>query len=186
MYETRVVIIDPDKSRRQRLKEQLNTAGHIVVAIVEDVKKGLRTIMQINPDVIMLSTDLGFEDIKVIEEHRISPVVLVSESDIQLLPESENMWIFGQVYPGMPSVILDGTIHRSVINFKKLLQLEREISRLNKTLEDRKIIERAKGLLISEKGYSEEQAFKFMRKLSMDRCQPMAEVASKLIHVLKS
>ncbi|MBM7856156.1 response regulator NasT [Desulfohalotomaculum tongense] len=185
MYDIRVVIIAPGETCRRRLREQLNTAGYIVVADVPDAKKGLRVIFQTQPDVIMISAALGRQVIKIIDEHRIAPVLIISENDSQLVREFKQDCFFGLVFPGMSEFMLDAVIQVAVNNFHKLRELEEEVRKLKRAVEERKIIEKAKGLIMQQKGYSEEKAFRYLRKLSMDRCVPMVKVANAVISSLR-
>ncbi|MBO8138032.1 MAG: ANTAR domain-containing protein [Desulfotomaculum sp.] len=181
MYQTRVVIIDSDPNSCRRLKEQLNAAGHIVVADVGDARQGIRYIFQTQPDVIILSAAVGVQLIKLIEEHRVAPVIIICEPYPDFIAELEKSWVFGLITPDMNEVMVDCVIQLAVNNFKKLCRLEEEVRGLKKTLEERKIIEQAKGLIMEKKGCSERKAFQYLRKLSMDHCIPLAKVAQQVI-----
>lgn len=185
MYDIRVLIIDPDEYSRRRLKEQLNAVGHIVVADVADARKGLRAVFQTQPDLILISAHIGFEVIKVVEEHRMAPVLIISQPTAELLQEIKQAWVFGLVVPDMNEFMLESVIQIAITNFNKLRKLEEEVRSLKITLEERKIVERAKGLVMEKKGYSEQAAFQYLRKLSMDQCLPMVKVAKAVITSLQ-
>ena len=66
-------------------------------------------------------------------------------------------------------------------NFKRIIKLEAENKRLKKALEERKLVERAKGLLMEQKGICEKDAYKLLQKLSMNRCLPIGKIARQVI-----
>jgi response regulator NasT len=69
----------------------------------------------------------------------------------------------------------------AMMNFERMLQLEKEVNRLKDTIETRKIVEKAKGLLMEKLGMSEAEAFHKMQHQSMDKCIPMKQVADAII-----
>jgi response regulator NasT len=91
-------------------------------------------------------------------------------------------------YPGFPYIIkplsevqLLGTIDYVYNNYKKLINLENEVMQLKKMLESRKLVERAKGILIDVYNMKESDAFRYIQKRSMDECKPVEEIARRII-----
>ncbi|MEG6616625.1 ANTAR domain-containing protein [Peptococcaceae bacterium 1198_IL3148] len=183
MYDIRVAIIDPDNNSSKKIKEQLIATGHMVVAEAVDGRAGLRYISQTQPDVILLSIALGTETVKIIEEQRIAPVIIIA-TDIKWLESLKTICLFGLITPGMGDLLLEATVQIAIQNFNRLRQLEQEVKSLKVTLEERKVIEQAKGLLMEKRGLSESKAFQYMRKLAMDKCVPMVKVARAIIKML--
>ncbi len=184
MYEIRAVIVHPDENARKRLKELLKACGHLVTAEVSDAGSGVRLLFQTQPDIIIVSPAVGAEAVQLIEEHRVAPVLLVVENSGDFLAELRHSWVFGLISLEMNVLTLEGTVQMAIANFKRLKHLEEEMRVLQRTLKERKLIERAKGLISEKKGLSERQAFEYLRKISMDHCLPLAKVAAQIIRQL--
>jgi response regulator NasT len=190
MFETRVVIADADTENRQKLKEILTHAGYMVAGVVEDGRSALKVISQKEPDVVIMDARLpgseGLEIARNIEEHRAAPVILLTEAHEQDIVEAtETTWIFGCLIKPVEDKQLFIAIEIAIASFKKIVKLEEENKRLRQALEERKLVERAKGLLMEVKGMSERDAYKYMQRKSMDNCVSIARVARQIITSLK-
>jgi response regulator NasT len=190
MFETRVVIADADTENRQKLKEILTHAGYMVAGVVEDGRSALKVISQKEPDVVIMDARLpgseGLEIARIIEEHRAAPVILLTEAHEQDIVEATApTWIFGYLIKPVEDKQLFMAIEIAIASFKKIVKLEEENKRLRQALEERKLVERAKGLLMEVKGMSEKDAYKYMQRKSMDNCVSIARVARQIITSLK-
>lgn len=189
MFGTRIVIADADAGNRKRIKEILVHAGYLVTGEVGDGRKALKVIFETEPDLVIMDARLpgaqGLGIIKIIEEHRAAPVILLTESHDQgLLEEAKDYWIFGCLPKPVSDVQLVQTVEIAVANYRKFAKLMEENERLKQALEERKLVEKAKGIVMETKGFSENEAYKFLRKLSMDNCVPMARVARNIMDYL--
>ncbi|HHW43580.1 ANTAR domain-containing protein [Desulfofundulus thermobenzoicus] len=186
MFRTRIIIAHSDKDFTRRLKEILRHAGYMVVGDAGDGRVLLQMVFQTTPDLVIMEDQLpGGEGISVpgiIEEHRVAPVVLTTGA-LHYNP-AELVRVPG-VYGILPGPLLEEmvvpTIEMALALFERVMRLEKEIGALRRTLEERKLVERAKGLLMEKKGLGEREAYKYLQKLSMDRCLSMARVARELI-----
>jgi AmiR/NasT family two-component response regulator len=190
MYGLRIVIADPDPLFRKHIKEKLLKGGHMVVGESSDGRNALQMIFNIQPDLVIMNAQMtgrdGLEVAKIIEEHRVAPVLLITEHDRQdELKEALDDWMISYIVRPIDAINLFPAIEVCVATFKKLCRLEQENKRLKQTIETRKIIEKAKGLLIESKGMTEQQAFKHIQKVSMDKCLPIQNVAKLIIQALE-
>lgn len=190
MFGTRVVIADADTENRQKLKDMLTQAGYMVVGVVEDGRSALKVIFQAEPDVVIMNARLpgseGLEIARTIEEHRAAPVILLTEAHEQdFVGEAATTWIFGYLIKPVDDKQLFMAIEIAIASFKRIIKLEEENKKLRKTLEERKLVERAKGLLMEIKSMSERDAYKYMQRKSMDNCVPIVKVARHIINSLK-
>jgi len=190
MFGTRVVIADADAEHRQKLKEMLTHAGYMVAGGVDAGRSALKVIFQKEPDVVIMDARLpaseGLEIARTIEEHRAAPVILLTEAHEQDIVEAtETTWIFGYLIKPVEDKQLFMAIEIAIASFKKIVKLEEENKRLRQALEERKLVERAKGLLMEVKGMSERDAYKYMQRKSMDNCVSIARVARQIITSLK-
>lgn len=189
MFGTRVVIADADAENRQKLKEMLTHAGYMVAGVVEDGRSALKVIFQTEPDVVVMDARLpgaeGLEIARIIEEHRAAPVILLTTAHEQELVEAATTWIFGYLIKPVEEKQLFMAIEIAIASYKKIVKLEEENKKLRQTLEERKLVEKAKGLLMETKSMSERDAYKYMQKKSMDNCVPLARVARQIITSFK-
>ncbi|HOV79460.1 MAG TPA: ANTAR domain-containing protein [Bacillota bacterium] len=186
MFGTRIVIADADAGYRKDLKDKLLHAGYLVTAEAGDGRSALKAIFQTEPDLVIMGASLRGAQIpeiaRIIEEHRVAPVILLTSSyEQQLLEEVKSTWIFAYLVKPVSEAQLFSAIEIALANFRKLTGLEEEVKRLKKSLEERKIIEKAKGLLMEEKGFAEKDAYKHLQRLSMDNCVPIVHVAREII-----
>lgn len=190
MVGTRVVIADADAENRQKLKEMLTQAGYMVVGMVEDGHSALKLIFQSEPDVVIMDARLpgaeGLEIARIVEEHRAAPVILLTAAHEQgVVGETATNWIFGCLVKPVEYTQLFMAIEIAIASYKKIVKLEEENKKLRQTLEERKLVERAKGLLMDARNMSERDAYKYMQRKSMDNCVPLARVARQIIISLK-
>lgn len=186
MFGTRIVVADPDAVFRKKLKEILQHFGYLVVGEVGDGRSALKVIFQNEPDLVIMDSRLpgtnGLEVAGIIEEHRVAPVILLSAPhEIEVLDEIRASWIFAYLVKPICEDILIPSIEVVIANYRKLLKLEQENKKLKQTLETRRLIEKAKGIIMKENRLSEEDAYRYLQKLSMNRCVPMVKIAKEVI-----
>lgn len=189
MYGLRTVLAGNDISFRKRVREKLSTEGFLVVGEAADGWNALQMVLNIQPDLVILHHRLsgrdGLEVAEFIDEHRLAPVVLVGEVDSQLaIREALDHWLFSYILEPVDEFNLFPAIDSSRAAFRKISSMQEEYGKLKQAIEIRKVVDRAKGLLMSQKGLTEQQAFRYLQKLSMDKCVPVEKIASKVIKLL--
>lgn len=186
MFGTRIVIADADPAFRKKLKEILVHAGYMVVAVVGHGHSLLKAVFQNEPDLVIMDARLpgaeGLAIARIIEEHRAAPVILLTASHEQeVLEEAKASWIFAYLVKPLSEAHLFPAIELSIANFRKFLRLEEENKKLKRALESRILIEKAKGYVMEKNGLNEKDAYKYLQKMSMDNCLPLASVARQII-----
>lgn len=189
MFGKRVLLADPDIDYRKRLKDLLTQHGYLVAAETEDSQSTLQAAFQTEPDIIIMEAKLpgskGLEIARVIEEHHLAPVVLItSQNDRDIIEEAKFSAVLGYLLKPVDETSLIPTLEMAMGIFKRLTRLSKENKSLKKELEERKLIEKAKCLLIEKKGFSEATAHRHLQKLSMDRCCSLAKIAQLVINSL--
>ena len=180
MERRRVFIAHRNKKFIKRIRHVLTEAGYNVVGTAVDAGSALRKIRTLKPDLAVIDMDLptmgGLQLAGIIDESRLSDVILIAgnasiDQDIS--------------FPFISKPITKSTLLQSVnlvfINRQRIKKLEREIDKLKDILENRKYIERAKGILMRDLGLTEQEAFRRIQKESMDRGLPMKDVARAII-----
>lgn len=190
MYGLRVVLADADTGFRRYIKEKLMNAGHSIVGETSNGRNALRMIFTIQPDLVIMNASLpgrdGLEIAKTLEEHKVAPVILIAEPEKQdELTVALEDWMISYVLKPVDETNLFPAIEVCRSMFKKLCRLEEENRKLKQTLETRKYVEKAKGLLIKFKGLTEEEAIKHIQKMSMDKSIPLKIAAKNIITVLE-
>ncbi len=180
----RVLIIDPDEARAALVAEGL--AGVKPLTVMRLAAFNETEAAAFAPDVIVIASESPdrdtLESLRDANAHNPRPVVMFVDKSAPGLAEAA-------VEAGVAAYVVDG-LHanrvRSVLEvamsrFGLMQKLRSDLSKAKADLADRKVIERAKGLLMKERGMSEEQAFSLLRKLAMDTSRPLGAVASDLL-----
>jgi response regulator NasT len=186
----RVLLVDENRGRSALLEQALSDAGYRVIARVITSDNLAHQVRLHQPDVIIV--DLESPDRDTLEHmHSISrdqprPIVMFAEDQ-----ESES--IHKAIKAGVSAYIVDGlnpkrvkpVMEVAIARFREYQALRDELAKTKLTLEERKIIDRAKGLLMKRQGMDEEGAYQALRKIAMDRSQKLVEVARNVISVME-
>ena len=169
-----------------KLRSILTESGYTVVDQAKDGHDCLRKIRALRPDLVLLDYGLslmnGYEVARVAVEDRICDVILIAtDAQIGLIDEIKTDTGFICLLKPLNKPVLINTIELMVKNRRKIVALEKEIQELKSTLDTRKEVEKAKGLLMKNLNLSEAEAFKRIQKQSMDRGIPMKEIAKAII-----
>ena len=182
----KIVIVDENPIRAAILEDGLREAGHINVTRIEDRTGLLSRIYAIDPDVILIDLENPSRD-ELEQMFQVSRAVkrpiamFVDQSDTASIQASVDAgvsaYIVGNLQKERIKTILDLCISR----FNAFARLQSELERAKSALEDRKVIDRAKGILMKAKNLSEEEAYALLRKTAMNENKKIAEVAQSVI-----
>jgi response regulator NasT len=182
----RVLVIDDHAPSRNNLKRALAASGCQVVGEGTSGKGADELASATVPDVILIAVGLadldGIRAARRIMQSRPVPVILVSSHyDTETVERAKRAGVMGYLLKPLRDGELLPTIEIAVSQFQEFVMLRKENENLKKTLEARKIIERAKGILMKSKGLSEAEAFSLIQRKSMDLRKPMSEIAQAVI-----
>jgi two-component system, response regulator PdtaR len=182
----RVVVAEDEALIRLDLVEMLTESGYEVVGQAGDGEAAIELTEREKPDLVVMDVKMpkldGISAAERIAKQRISPVVILTAfSQRDLVERARDAG--AMAYLTKPFTIEDlmPAIELAVSRFQEIKQLDTEINDLQSQLKARKIIERAKGLLIDNLKLTEPQAFKWMQKTAMDKRKTMVEVANLVI-----
>ncbi len=185
MERTRLVIAERDSSFRKNLREMLTQAGYHVVGDAEDGMSALKLVRGMQPDLVLTAANLpgldGLELARIIEEGRLCAVVVMVDYGERDLIKNGDRWTVPILVKPFDQFQLLSVLEYSYASFSKMVNLEQEINRLKNDLEARKIIERAKGILMKVHGLSEEAAFRRLQQQSMKKRTSMKRIAEAVI-----
>jgi len=185
----KVLLLDEDRGRGALIAQALSDAGSDFNVFRPDVTSNLiKLVESYTPDVIIIEVDSPSRDtlehLAIINEHNPKPVVVFSNDD-------DSSLIGKAIRSGVSAYVVDGLAHNRVLGilevamtrFREYQALKEELTNAKNQLADRKLIEKAKGFLMKQKGIDEESAFKALRKMAMDKGKSLAEVASNVVSV---
>ena len=185
MGEIRVIIADADNQTRKNLKAILTQAGHVVVGEAGDGLVALKLIRSRQPDLVVVDDKIGVIDgaelAYIIEEDGLAPVVLMTSGDRSKIKQDGEKHSFAYIIKPVTERSLLPVIDVVIKNYKQIRTLEQEIDKLKNTIESRKLVERAKGILMDTYKLSEAAAFKRIQKQSMNKRVSMKSVAKAII-----
>ena len=182
----KIVIVDESPIRAAILQEGLREAGHVHVLRIDETSHLLARIYSLDPDVILIDLENPSRDVleQMFQMSRAvkRPIAMfVDQSDTASIQASVDAgvsaYIVGNLQKDRIKTILDLCISR----FNAFARLQDELDRAKSALEDRKVIDRAKGILMKAKDLTEEKAYALLRKTAMNENKKIAEVAQSVI-----
>ena len=182
----RVVIAEDEAVIRLDLTGLLEDAGYEVVAAVTDGQAAIEAVEQLHPDLILMDVAMpildGVTAAARITERRLCPVVMVTAySQVELVERAADAGAMGYlVKPVSPASLLP-SIEVAIARFEQLNQLATEVETITERLEVRKVVDRAKGLLMTRLGIDEPAAFRWLQKAAMDNRSSMKAVSQGVI-----
>jgi response regulator NasT len=182
----RIVIADDESLIRLDLREMLTHLGYDVIGEAGDGRSAMDLARRLRPDLLIMDIKMpdldGISAAEELTRERIAPVVLVTAySDQGLVERAREAGVVGYVVKPFREAELMPVIELSRARFDEFRTLEREVGSLKEALETRKLIERAKGVLMESHGLRESEAFHRIRKTSMDARKSMKEVAEAIL-----
>ena len=186
MERTRVIVADDESIIRMDLREMLTNLGYLVIGEVGDGRSAVNLARELRPDVVIMDIKMpdmdGIDAAKVLTEERISPVLLLTAySQQELIERAKDAGVVGYIVKPFRESDLAPAIEVAVARFAEFRALEKEVGDLKLALETRKLVDRAKGILMDSQGLTEAEAFRKIQKMSMNTRKPMKEVAEAII-----
>jgi len=182
----RVIIADDESLIRMDLREMLLNLDYLVVGEVGDGRSAVNLARELKPDVVIMDIKMpdmdGIDAAKILTEERISPVILLTAySQKDLVERAKEAGVVGYMVKPFREDDLVPAIEVALARFKEFEALHKEVDDLQLALETRKLVDRAKGILMDSQGLSEAEAFRKIQKMSMNTRKPMKEVAEAII-----
>ena len=184
----RVLVAEDNALERSTLVDLLSALGHMVVAEVESGTEAIEKAQQFTPDAVLLDMHMpGASGVQAAEEIASAlpgtAVVLIT-GDLSLTLSTADVLRSTAVAllpKPTPPTTLDATLRMAVTRARELLSARREAAEAKAQLEARKLIERAKGILMRRTGSSEQEAYRIMQRSSQDRSVRMVDIARAVI-----
>src|SRR5262245_29512853 len=182
----RLVIADDESIIRMNLKETLVGLGYLVVGEAGDGVSVINLARELRPDLVLMDIKMpkldGIQAAKVLTEEKIAPVLLLTAySDRELVDRAKEAGVVNYVVKPFRDSELLPAIEIAMARYQEFMLMDKEIDDLKETLETRKLVERAKGLLMDSQGLKEAEAFRKIQQLSMNTRKSMKEIAQALL-----
>ena len=184
--QARILVVDDESIIRLDLRERLTELGYTVVGEAADGHMAVALTRRLDPDLVLMDIKMpkmdGITAARILLEERIAPIVLLTAfSDRDLVDDAREAGVLGYISKPFREADLVPTLEVAIGRFNELREIELENVNLKETLETRRLVERAKGMLMDAQGLSEKAAFRRIQKLAMDRRKPMKEIAEAII-----
>jgi len=182
----RVVVADDEKSVATGLQNQLESLGYDVVAVVNDGQRAVELCRRIVPDAIFLDIEMpGLDGLsaarQIVEDPGTPVIILTAHAHPNLIDQAVEDGVITYMLKPATSPSLHAAIQLAVARARELKGLQSDVSQLKSALRERKLIERAKGILMTRRQLSESEAFRLLQRQSQDRRMAMSKLAESII-----
>jgi response regulator NasT len=151
-----------------------------------DGRTAVELARKLRPDLIMLDIKMpemdGIDAAKLVSQEKIAPVVLVTAySQLDLVERAKDAGVFAYVVKPFTEAHLQPAIGVAIARYREFLDISRQASDLQEALETRKLVEKAKGVLMQKQGLSEQEAYRRIQQQSMNMRRTMREIAEAIL-----
>ncbi|WP_170397527.1 MULTISPECIES: ANTAR domain-containing response regulator [Ruegeria] len=181
-----VVVVEQNQERAFAIVDALKESGDVDVSVIGNVSGLARKIAMHSPDIVLIDIDNPSRDM--LEELTVAsgpmerPVAMfVSGAAGGLAKAAVEAGVSAYVVDGLQAERIKPVIDTAIARFQVLRQMRTELAETRRALEERKVIDRAKGLLMKARGVSEDEAYALMRKTAMNQNRRVADVAEALV-----
>ena len=181
-----IIVVEEDRARALMIVDSLRASGDHEVRVISEVSGLARRISEHNPDLVLV--DLTSPTRDTIEELSLAtapmerPVALVGdESDDSLTRAAIEAGVSAYIVDGLRSERIRPVLSAAIARFQLFRRMRDELTETKRALEERKTLDRAKGLLMKARGITEDEAYGLLRKTAMDQGKKISEVAAALV-----
>lgn len=183
----RIVIVDDEPITRMDIRGMLEAENYNVVGEAADGIEAIEVCKQQHPDLVIMDISMPLLDglkasKKIISEKYASSVILLTAySDKENIEKAKKYGVSGYLVKPITEKSLTPMVEVAIATGTKAREYEQSIEKLSKKLADRKLIEKAKGIIMIEQKLSEDQAYQLLRELSMNKRCPISEIAEMFV-----
>jgi response regulator NasT len=182
----KIVIVDKNPIRAAILEDGLREAGHVHVMRIDETSHLLARIYSLDPDVILIDLESPSRDVleQMFQMSRVvkRPIAMfVDQSDAASIEAAVDAGVSAYIVGGLHKDRIKNILDLCISRFNAFARLQDELDRTRTALEERKVIDRAKGILMNAKHLSEDAAYALLRKTAMNENKKIAEVAQSVV-----
>ena len=182
-----VVIADDEPISRMDLKELLSEGGYTVLSEVSDGFDAVEQCKLYHPDLVILDIKMPFLDgisaAKIIYEEELADtiIMLTAYSEREFVEQAKGYGVSGYLVKPIDEKSLVPSIELAVARSRELKRLRKDMAKVSERLESRSVIEKAKGVIMQEQSMTEQEAYDYIRRLSLDKHLSMRRVAEIIL-----
>ncbi len=181
-----ILVIDDNRIRASIIEEGLREAGHTAVQVIIDIDDVARRIEQIAPDVVIIDLENPNRDVL---EHFFALSRALQRPIAMFVDKSDPSSIEAAVDAGVSAYVIDGLrkdrvkpiLDMAIVRFRAFSRLRDELEQARSELQGRKLVDKAKGILMKTRGLSEDEAYALLRTTAMNQNRKIVEIAQSLI-----
>ena len=182
----RVLLIDDGAHRVRLIRDELVSQGHEVVGVMDSARVIHDAVQQLHPDAVIVDSDSPSRDtlehLAALSEAHPRPVVVFAEDPADdPMRRAMAAGVSAYVVAGLQPQRVASVLRVAIVRFEQDRQLRTELAEARQQLSQRKVIDRAKGLIMKRQGLAEDEAYALMRKTAMDKGLKLAELAQRLV-----
>ena len=182
----KILVIDEDPVRAAILKEGLSDGGHLCVEWIADTSNLYARISALDPDVVLIDLENPNRDVleqmfQVSREVKRPIAMFVDQSDTAMITASVDAGVSAYIVDGLRKERIKPILDMTISRFNAFSRLQRELDDTKTQLEERKIIDRAKGILMRQKGIGEDEAYALLRRNAMNQNKKISEIAASVV-----
>jgi response regulator NasT len=182
----KVLLVDDSPERTAILRSALEKARYLVAAVLESPLELLRAVEAHQPDIIIIDTDSPSRDVLehvvMVSRDQPRPIVMFSsDGGTDTIREAVKAGVSAYIVDGLEASRVQGIVEVAVARFDEYQRLVTELAEANLKLSERKLVDRAKGILMKSRGFSEDEAYNALRKLAMTRKKRLGDAAKMVI-----
>jgi len=186
MQQLRIVIADNESIIRMDLRELLEEAGHTVVAEAADGVKAVELARKHSPDLVIMDIKMpemdGIAAAKIISNEKLAPVLLLTAySQKEIVEKAKDSGVLAYLVKPVKEANLFPAIEIAISRFQEFMELERELEDVKNSLETRKVLDRAKGILMDAYNLTESEAYRRIQQYSMSKRKSIRDVAQAIV-----
>ncbi len=186
MNRKRILIADDESIILMDLREMLTNLGYLIVGEASDGQSAVNMARELRPDLVIMDIMMpamdGIEAAKLLTAERLAPVLLLTAySQTDLVDRAKEAGVVGYLVKPFRESNLAPAIEVTLARFEEFQTLRKEVDDLKDNLETRKVVDRAKGILMTTQGLTEQDAFRRIQKMSMNTRRPMKEIAEAIV-----
>lgn len=186
----RVLLVDNHMERTAPLMQSLTDAGYEVIAHLSDTANLDDAVRKLQPDIVIIDTESPSRDtlehLCVMNESMPRPIVMFThDGDSKKIREATRAGVSAYVVGGLPNERMKPIVDAAIARFEEFKALRLELTEANTRLSERKVIEKAKGLLMKQRGVDEDEAYGMLRNMAMKQNIRLAALAEQVVQAAK-
>lgn len=186
MPKLNILLVDNDSGRSAVVRQALQDADHHVIANLNDDVNLSKNVLSLQPDIIIIDMDAPgrdtLEQMREIQRDQAKPIILFSApNDQRFMQEAIRAGVSAYMLEGLNQSQIMPIVEVAMARFKEFQAVQKELEDTRSKLAERKIIEKAKGLIMTRKKLDEDSAYQLMRKSAMSQNKRLIEIAQMLV-----